>query len=103
MYLNQYKQNKSDSISNNNGDNNNNNKNDDGKFIIIIIMVIIRLWRAAKVEMVEEVEQLMLLKSLIKESAIYSLWQSKSNSWPSYDRTAWNQQEKGQKTTIWGL
>ena len=41
MYLNQYKQNKDDSIDNNNGDNSKNNKNSDGNTIIVIIIVII--------------------------------------------------------------
>ena len=36
MYLNQYKQNKSDSIDNKNGDNSKNNKNDDGNTISIL-------------------------------------------------------------------
>ena len=44
MYLNQYKQNKNDSINNNNDDNSKNDKDYDGntiKIIIIIIIVII--------------------------------------------------------------
>ena len=41
MYLNQYKQNKNDSINNNNGDNSKNNKNDDGNTIIITVIIII--------------------------------------------------------------
>ena len=41
MYLNQYLENKNDSINNNNGDNSKNNKNDDGNIIIIKIIVII--------------------------------------------------------------
>ena len=41
MHLNQYKQNKNDSIINKNGDNSKNNKNDDGNTIIIIVTTII--------------------------------------------------------------
>ena len=41
MYLNQYLENKNDSINNTNGDNSKNNKNDDGNIIIIKIIVII--------------------------------------------------------------
>ena len=40
MQLNQYKENKNDSINTNNGDNSK-NKNDDGNTIIIIIVIII--------------------------------------------------------------
>ena len=42
MYLNQYKQNKNDSI-NNNGDNSKTNKNDDGNTTIIIIMMVMMI------------------------------------------------------------
>ena len=45
MYLNQYKQNKNDSINNNNGDNSKNNKNDDGNTIIIIVIIINSLFQ----------------------------------------------------------
>ena len=45
MYLNQYKQNKNDSINNNNGDNSKNNKNDDGNIIIIIMIIIKSLFQ----------------------------------------------------------
>ena len=41
MYLNQYKQNKNDSINKNNGDSSKNNKSKDGNTIIIIIIIII--------------------------------------------------------------
>ena len=41
MYLNQYKQNKNDSVNNNNGGNSKNNKNDDGNTVIITIVIII--------------------------------------------------------------
>ena len=41
MQLNQYKENKNDSINNNNGDNSKNNKNDDDNAIIIVIVIII--------------------------------------------------------------
>ena len=41
MYLNQYKQNKNDSINNNNDDNSKNDKDYDGNTIIIIIIIVI--------------------------------------------------------------
>ena len=41
MYLNQYKQNKNNSINNNNDDNSTNNKNNDGNTIIIAIVIIL--------------------------------------------------------------
>ena len=41
MYLNQYKQNKNDSINKNNGDSSKNNKSKDGNTIIIIIIIIV--------------------------------------------------------------
>ena len=39
MYLNQFKQNKSDSINNNNCDSSKSNKTDDGNAIIIMIII----------------------------------------------------------------
>ena len=43
MYLNQYKQNKNDSINKNNGDSSKNNKSKDGNTIIIIIIIVIMI------------------------------------------------------------
>ena len=41
MQLNQYKENKNDSINNNNNGDNSKNKNDDSNTIIIIIIIIV--------------------------------------------------------------
>ena len=40
MYLNQYKQNKNDSI-NNNGDNSKNNKNDNGNTVLLLLLLLL--------------------------------------------------------------
>ena len=45
MYLNQYNENKSDSINNNNDDNSKNNKNCDGNKIVIITIIINNLFQ----------------------------------------------------------
>ena len=45
MYLNQYNENKSDSINNNNDDNSKNNKNCDGNKIVIITITINNLFQ----------------------------------------------------------
>ena len=45
MYLNQYKQDKNDSINDNNGDNSKTNKNNDDNTIIIIVMIINSLFQ----------------------------------------------------------
>ena len=45
MCLNQYKQNKNDSINDNNGDNSKNNKNNDGNTIIITAIIINSLFQ----------------------------------------------------------
>ena len=45
MYLNQYKQDKNDSINDNNGDNSKTNKNNDDNTIIIIVIIINSLFQ----------------------------------------------------------